>query len=194
MLYAAEMVGAYWPVRQMPARDWPNFVHLRCKAEFPQRLLLAIMRAYSKEDYNVMTRIAFSIAAMCLAFSAAAVDLTDAQRAEIQERIKPAGQSCLVGDNSCGGAAAAAASSGPRSGEEVYNAACMACHSTGAAGAPKLGSADDWAARIAKGTDVLYASGINGLPGTGMMAKGGCMNCSDEEVNAAVDYMIAGSQ
>jgi cytochrome c5 len=27
-----------------------------------------------------------------------------------------------------------------------------------------------------------------------MMAKGGCMNCSDEEVNAAVDYMVAGSQ
>lgn len=188
------MVGAYRPLRQMPARDWPNFVHLRCKAEFPQRLLLAIMRAYPKEDYSVMTRIAFSFAAMCLAFSAAAVDLTDAQRAEIQERIQPAGQSCLVGDNSCGGAAAAAASSGPRSGEEVYNSACMACHSTGAAGAPKLGDAAAWADRIAKGNDALYNSGVNGLPGTGMMAKGGCMNCSDEEVNAAVDYMVSGSQ
>jgi cytochrome c5 len=35
---------------------------------------------------------------------------------------------------------------------------------------------------------------VNGLAGTGMIAKGGCMNCSDEEVMAAVDYMIAGSQ
>ena len=141
-----------------------------------------------------MTRISVAFVALVLAFSASAVDLTDGQRAEIEQRIKPAGESCLVGDSSCGGAAAAAASSGPRSGEDVYNAACMACHSTGAAGAPKYGDAAGWADRIAKGNDVLYASGINGLPGTGMMAKGGCMNCSDEEVNAAVDYMVAGSQ
>ncbi len=70
----------------------------------------------------------------------------------------------------------------------------MACHSTGAAGAPKLGDAVAWADRIAKGTDALYNSGVNGVPGTGMMAKGGCVSCSDEEVNAAVDYMVAGSQ
>lgn len=141
-----------------------------------------------------MTRISLAFVALLLAFSASAVDLTDAQRAEIEQRIKPAGESCLVGDSSCGGAAAAAASSGPRSGEEVYNAACMACHSTGAAGAPKYGDAAGWADRIAKGNEALYNSGINGMPGTGMMAKGGCMNCSDEEVNAAVDYMVAGSQ
>ena len=140
-----------------------------------------------------MTRIVFSFLALGLAFSAFAVDLTDAQRAEIEQRIKPVGQSCMVGDNSCGGAAAVA-SSGPRSGEEVYNAACMACHSTGAAGAPKYGDAAAWAERIAKGKDVLHDSGVNGLAGTGMIAKGGCMNCSDEEVMAAVDYMVDGSQ
>jgi cytochrome c5 len=70
----------------------------------------------------------------------------------------------------------------------------MACHTTGAGGAPVLGDVAAWADRIAKGTDVLYASGINGVPGTGMIAKGGCMACSDEEINAAVDFMIAGSQ
>ena len=142
----------------------------------------------------MIIRIAFSLIATLLAFSASAVDLSDKQRATIEERIKPVGEVCMEGDNSCGGAAVAAASSGPRSGEDVYNAACMACHSTGAAGAPKLGDAAAWAGRIAKGTDVLYSSGINGIAGTGMMAKGGCMNCSDEEVNAAVDYMVAGSQ
>ena len=140
-----------------------------------------------------MTRIAISLMAAVLAAGAFAIDLNDQQRAEIEERISPVGEVCMQGDSSCGGAAVAA-SSGPRSGEEVYNAACMACHSTGAAGAPKLGDAAAWADRIAKGNDVLYASGINGLTGTGMMAKGGCMNCSDEEVNAAVDYMVAGSQ
>ena len=141
-----------------------------------------------------MTRIVLSVLALCVAAAAVAVDLSDAQRAEIEERIAPVGKVCLQGDNSCGGAPAAAASSGPRSGEDVYNSACMACHSTGAAGAPKLGSADDWAPRVAKGIDALHNSGLNGVAGTGMMAKGGCMNCSDEEVMAAVDYMVESAQ
>jgi len=145
-----------------------------------------------------MSRIALGVLATILAVgaalvSAAQLELSDAQRAQIEERIAPAGQHCMVGDSSCGGATAAA-SSGPRGGEEVYNAACVACHSTGAAGAPKYGDVAAWADRIAKGPDALHDSGVNGLPGTGMIAKGGCMNCSDEEVIAAVDYMVAGSQ
>ncbi len=140
-------------------------------------------------------RIAFSLLGFALAFSVSAQDLNDRQRAEIESRIKPVGEVCLEGDNTCGGpAVAAAGSSAPRSGEEVFNAACMACHSTGAAGAPIFGNAAAWADRIAKGNDALYASGLNGVAGTGMMAKGGCMSCSDEETKAAVDYMVAGSQ
>ena len=140
-------------------------------------------------------RIVFSLLGFALAFSVSAQDLSDTQRAAIEERIKPVGEVCLEGDNSCGGAAVAAAGGGAsRSGEDVYNAACMACHSTGAAGAPKLGDAAGWADRIAKGNDALYSSAIDGIAGTGMMAKGGCMNCSDEETKAAVDYMVAGSQ
>lgn len=134
-----------------------------------------------------------ALAALFVAGAAYAVDLTEEQRAAIEERIKPAGTSCMEGDSSCGGAAVAAAS-GPRSGEEVYRAACAACHDTGAAGAPMLGDAAAWADRIAKGMAVLYDSGVNGVAGSGMIAKGGCVNCSDEEVNAAVDFMVAGSQ
>ena len=140
-----------------------------------------------------MTRTVFSILAILLATSAFAVELSDRQRAEIEERIAPVGEVCLQGDSSCGGAAVAA-SSGPRSGEDVYTSACMACHTTGAGGAPMLGDVAAWADRIAKGNDALYASGVDGVPGTGMIAKGGCMNCSDEEIHAAVDYMVAGSQ
>jgi cytochrome c5 len=151
------------------------------------------MRAVLHEDRPVITRVTVFLAAVGLAAAAAAVDLTDEQRAAIEERIKPAGEVCLQGDSSCGGAVASA-SAGPRSGEDVYNAACMACHTTGAGGAPVLGDVAAWADRIAKGTDVLYASGVNGVPGTGMIAKGGCMACSDEEINAAVDFMIAGSR
>lgn len=151
------------------------------------------MRVGSEEEQVVKTRIALCFIATLLAANVFAVELSERQRAEIEQRIKPAGEVCLQGDNSCAGAGATA-SSGPRSGEEVYNAACMACHATGAAGAPKLGDVAAWAERIARGTDAMYASGINGVAGTGMIAKGGCMNCSDEEVNAAVDYMVAGSQ
>ena len=140
-----------------------------------------------------MTRTVFSILAILLASSAFAVELSDRQRAEIEERIAPVGEVCMQGDSSCGGPAVAA-SSGPRSGEDVYNSACMACHTTGAGGAPMLGDVAAWADRITKGNDVLYASGVDGVPGTGMIAKGGCMNCSDEEIHAAVDYMVAGSQ
>jgi len=151
------------------------------------------MRAGLIEDPNVIIRYALGLAAMTLALGAIAANLSDAQRAEMEERLKPVGEVCLQGDTSCGGAAATA-SAGPRSGEEVYNSACMACHTTGAGGAPMLGDVAAWADRIAKGTEVLYASGVNGVPGTGMIAKGGCMNCSDEEIHAAVDYMVAGSQ
>jgi len=141
----------------------------------------------------VISRLTLFLAAVGLAAAAAAVDLSDDQRAAIEERIKPVGDVCLHGDTSCGGAVAAA-SAGPRSGEDVYNAACMACHTTGAGGAPVLGDVAAWADRIAKGNDVLYDSGVNGVPGTGMIAKGGCMTCSDEEIHAAVDFMVVGSQ
>jgi cytochrome c5 len=130
--------------------------------------------------------------AVASVISTSALAVTDEQSAEIEARIKPVGDVCLQGDSSCG--VKVAVSSGPRSGEDVYNAACMACHSTGVAGAPKVGDAAGWAERITKGTDALYDSGINGLAGTGMIAKGGCMNCSDEEVRAAVDFMVDGSQ
>jgi cytochrome c5 len=125
--------------------------------------------------------------------SLSAMAFSDAHRAEIEARIKPVGEVCLQGDSSCGGAAVATAS-GPRSGQAVYDAACMACHTTGAAGAPKLGDVAGWADRLTKGMDELYASGVNGVAGTGMIAKGGCMNCSDDEVRAAVDYMVESVQ
>ena len=141
-----------------------------------------------------MTRIILTAFSFLLAISVSAQDLSDKQRAEIEARIKPVGEVCLEGDSSCGGPVVAAAGGAERSGEDVYNAACMACHSTGAAGAPKLGDATAWAERIARGNDALYDSAINGVPGTGMMAKGGCVNCSDNETMAAVDYMVTGSQ
>lgn len=105
---------------------------------------------------------------------------------EIAERIKPFGSVCRAGED-CGTAAAAAAS-GPLSGQAVYDQFCFACHAAGVGGAPLLGDVAQWEPRIAKGMETLMASTINGI--NAMPAKGTCMNCSDEELQAAVDYML----
>ena len=81
-------------------------------------------------------------------------------------------------------------------GKEVYDAACFICHTPGAAGAPKLGDAADWGPRIEKGLDALYHNSIDGYMGeVGMMPpKGGRPDFSDEDVKAAVDYMVSHAQ
>jgi len=120
--------------------------------------------------------------------------LTDKQYSEVESRIQPAGKVCLQGDSSCG-AAVAAAGGAAKSGEDVYKSSCLGCHAGGAGGAPKLGDAADWKARTAKGMDKVYSNAINGFSNIGMMpAKGLCMSCSDDEVMAAVDYMIENSK
>ena len=90
----------------------------------------------------------------------------------------------------------AAISSPARDGQQVYQAACVACHGTGVAGAPKLGDKGLWAKRIGKGAKALYSSALNGIQSsTGAMpAKGGNPALSDAEVKAAVDYMMAQSK
>ena len=84
------------------------------------------------------------------------------------------------------------AAAGPMSGEQVYQAHCIACHGTGAAGAPKFGDAAAWKPRIAKGIDALLASATNGL--NAMPPKGLCMSCSQDELKGAIEYMISNSQ
>jgi cytochrome c5 len=87
---------------------------------------------------------------------------------------------------------AAPATTETKSGEQVYNTSCAACHASGAAGAPKLGDAGAWKPRIAKGMDGLMTSVTNGL--NAMPPKGLCMSCSADELYAAVEYMVDNSQ
>jgi len=121
----------------------------------------------------------------------------------VLENIQPVGQVYIAGQNEpegtiaaevvvADGAAGDAAAAEPKSGEQVYNGSCMACHGTGAAGAPKTGDAGAWAPRIATGMDKLLSNAINGL--NAMPPKGLCMSCSDTELQAAVEYMVSQSQ
>ncbi len=109
---------------------------------------------------------------------------------EIRARTQPVGSLCRVGE-ACAGPGATAgdgATSTGLSGEQVYNQFCFACHATGVSGAPLLADAGAWEPRIAKGIDVLMANTLNGI--NVMPPKGTCMNCSEAELQAAVDYML----
>ena len=73
-----------------------------------------------------------------------------------------------------------------RSGEDVFKAQCSACHTSGAAGAPKFGDAGAWGARIGKGYDALLTSA---LKGKGAMGPQGGGDFEDFEIGRGVVYM-----
>jgi cytochrome c5 len=124
-----------------------------------------------------------ALSAMSLAVNSVAGSIED----QIDARLAPPGEVCVEGGE-CAVATVAVAGGSDRGAEEVYNAACMACHMTGAAGAPILGDISAWSARITQSVETLYDHAINGIGA--MPAKGGCVNCSDNEVKAVVDFMI----
>jgi cytochrome c oxidase subunit 2 len=86
----------------------------------------------------------------------------------------------------------AAAPAKAADGKTTYDTVCMACHSTGAAGAPKLGDKAAWAPRLKLGKDALHASAIKGKGA--MPPKGGNPATPDDAVIAAVDYMISAAK
>lgn len=68
-----------------------------------------------------------------------------------------------------------------------YNRSCIACHSSGVAGAPRSFKAGDWEPRLAKGLPTLLENTINGI--NAMPAKGLCPTCSEEDFEALIQYM-----
>ena len=123
----------------------------------------------------------------------------------IEDRTSPVGHISVAGETSEGDAAQAS-SDASRSEDtqtvadaslptdQLYTQGCSACHATGVANAPKLGDKASWEPRIAKGIDQLYASAINGIPGTTMIAKGGRVDYSDDDIKKIVDYMLESVQ
>ena len=73
-----------------------------------------------------------------------------------------------------------------KAGEEVYKAQCVACHGSGAAGAPKFGDAGAWGPRIKQGFDTLVNSA---LKGKGAMGAQGGGDFNDIEIARAVAFM-----
>ena len=85
-------------------------------------------------------------------------------------------------------AAAVPVAATDNAGEQLFTAQCAACHATGLLNAPKYGDAAAWSPRIAKGKETLYthaAKGFNQMPA---QATNGV---TEEQIHAAVDYMVA---
>ena len=88
-------------------------------------------------------------------------------------------------------AAAAAAPAAGGAGKALYDSACMACHATGAANAPKLGDKAAWAPRLAQGVPALVTSAIKGK---GAMPPKGGSAASDADIHSAVVYMVSAAK
>jgi cytochrome c5 len=86
-------------------------------------------------------------------------------------------------------AAPAASAADLAKGEKVYGASCLSCHGAGVLGAPKFGDVAAWQPRTAKGMETLYNSAINGFKM--MPPRGGNAVLKDDEMKAAVDYMVS---
>jgi len=116
----------------------------------------------------------------------------------VDQRLAPVADVQISGDaKSQMAAPAAAAPSGggggaPKSGKEIWEGTCAACHRVGLLGAPKLGDKAAWAPRIAKGLDTLKDHALHGF--NSMPAHGGNPSLSDDDVVKALEYMVGQSK
>lgn len=130
-----------------------------------------------------MKKITFALALLgCALVAQASTDEKNTD--ELKARIAPVGQVYLAGAEPV-----VAAPTGPRTGEQVYQGACFACHGTGALDAPKKGDAA-WKPRLAQGMDVLKKHAIEGI--RSMPPRGTCADCSDDEIADAIKFMVEG--
>lgn len=144
----------------------------------------------------VLFLIANLILSNMLAIADSVVEPEPMDAESIAERIKPVARE-NIGEEQVAEAPAADetdtadASAGAEDsvGKQVVSQVCAVCHGTGMMNSPKVGNANDWAPRLEKGMDTLYDHAINGF--NMMPARGGNPKLSDDEVKAAVDYMVS---
>jgi cytochrome c5 len=79
----------------------------------------------------------------------------------------------------------------PIDGGEIYAQICAVCHRAGLNAAPKYGNKILWGRVVGKGREQVYTNSIKGI--RGMPPRGGVATLTDDEVKAAVDYMVNGS-
>lgn len=124
----------------------------------------------------------------------AAVNATEADikavAANVADDAKAAVTELAANTENMVAAVATAATTTPAAdGKATYDMVCMACHTTGAANAPRLGDKAAWEPRLAKGIELLTDHALHGFNNV-MPAKGGRADLSDETVIAAMHYML----
>lgn len=119
-----------------------------------------------------------------------AADVATQQTSEAESDAGAEAAAAMAETDAAVAAAEPAAAEPKMSGEQVFKKYCFACHMTGAANAPKVGDVAAWEPRIAKGMDALLMSAMQGVPNTAMMPSGGCNSCSEEELMAAIEFMV----
>jgi len=120
---------------------------------------------------------------ICAGFSA---------KADVEDRIAPVGKVELASPApSLEKSVQPTAQPPVEQGEQVYKQYCAVCHAAGIAGSPRFQNAEDWKPRLSKGVDGLLKSAATGL--NTMPPKGTCTTCTDEQLKAAVEYMLPNS-
>ena len=144
-----------------------------------------------------MKKLPFAVAisaALLLAACGKEAPQTSAPAAEAPKVEAPAAEAPKV-EAPAAAAAPKAEATASVDGKSIYGKTCAMCHAAGVAGAPKPGDKEAWAPRIAQGNDTMYKHALEGFTGDhGMMpARGGNPKLTDEEVKAAVDFMVGQS-
>lgn len=112
----------------------------------------------------------------------------DAARQEMQLRIQPVGQVAVQGEPESENKAVTLVKK-KEVGKEIYEQHCIVCHKDGLASAPKFRNEHEWKPRLLGRTlDDLVASSIKGL--NAMPSKGTCVTCSEDDLKAALIYML----
>lgn len=110
----------------------------------------------------------------------------------IDQRLAPVGDVQIAGNAATQMAVAKPAASGPpKSGKEIWEGTCSACHSTGVLGAPKIGNKAEWGPRLTEGLKTLEQHALHGYKQ--MPAKGNNPALNDADVIKAMEYMISQS-
>ena len=147
----------------------------------------------------------FSLIASCallgfFVLSATGEDEEEWKRREaIAANLKPFGELCLIGEEDCSSAIIFVWDPNDirlgtgLSGKGVYDAYCYACHDEGVADAPLVANKEAWDPRVAQGYDVLLQHTQEGF-GEQMPAMGNCLDCTDAELEAAIRYLITGTE
>lgn len=168
----------------------------------------------SKSDQSVLRQFSVMIGGLVvltlvLIFSALAIyehaphETNPNEPAQVADRIAPAGAVYAgntgraamqaAADAAAKAAASQVAYGGTTNGKEIYDHLCTSCHTAGVAGAPKLGDKGMWGPRIAEGLDTLIkhaTEGYHGPDGNFMPPKGGNPALTDEQIKAAVTWIV----